>query len=225
MTSLQTVLKDYSKEPIKILDNSIPLNEYCPLDLSESNSALKHIDITNHTVCQKYIDDVLRANNAQVAYGGYLEKRNLYADKSSFSNESLKRNIHLGIDFWAKAYTKVVVPIHGKVHSYQNNVTIGDYGPTIILEHILKDIVFYTLYGHLSLASIANLQIGQEFKAGDTLATLGTPDSNVNYAPHLHFQIIIDLEDKSGDYQGVAAENQLDYYTKNCPNPNFLLKM
>lgn len=225
MTSLETILKEYSKDPIKILDPFIPLNRYCPLDLSESNSALQHINITDYKACQKYIDEVLQINNAQVAYGGYLEKRNLYADKSGFSSESLNRDIHLGVDFWAKADTAVVLPIKGKVHSFQNNKTIGDYGPTIILEHNLKDIKFYTLYGHLSIASIANLQIGQEFAAGDTLANLGTPDINVNYAPHLHFQIIKDLEGNSGDYPGVAAEDQLDYYTRNCPNPNFLLKI
>ena len=225
MTNLQRVLENYSKKPIKILDNSTPFNAYCPLDLSETNSALNDIDITNHKDCQTYIDEVLKANNAQVAYGGYLEKRNLYADKSSFSSERLHRNIHLGIDFWAEAGTKVLAPLKGEIQSFQNNAAVGDYGPTMILEHKLENIVFYTLYGHLSLASIALLQIGQKFEAGDSIATLGTPDINVNYAPHLHFQIIKDLEGNSGDYPGVAAENQLDFYAKNCPNPNFLLKI
>ncbi len=225
MIKLQSVLENYSKEPIKILDNTISLREYCPIDLSENNSALGTIDITNHNQCQDYIDAVLKANDAKVAWGGYLEKRNLYADKSSFSNKNIERNIHLGVDFWAEAGTKVLAPLKGEIQSFQNNAAVGDYGPTMILEHKLENIVFYTLYGHLSLASIAHLQIGQKFEAGDSLATLGTPDINVNYASHLHFQIIKDLEGNSGDYPGVAAENQLDFYSKNCPNPNFLLKI
>ena len=225
MNKLQSVLENYSKEPIKILDNAISLNAYCTIDLSGTNSVLATIDITNHERCQAYIDTVLKTNDAQVAFGGYLERRNLYADKSSFSNQNTERNIHLGVDLWVKAGTKVLTPLNGEIHSFHNNAVVGDYGPTIILKHKIEDIVFYTLYGHLSLASIAHLQIGQEFKAGDSLAKIGTPDINVNYAPHLHFQIIKDLEGNSGDYPGVAAEDQLDFYTRNCPNPNFLLKI
>ena len=209
--------------PNLVLDKTIALHQYCPLNLSISNVALKHIDISNPDVCQKYIDAVLVRNRAKVAWGGYLEKRNLYDDKANFSQNKSKRNIHLGIDFWTKAGTKVITPLKGKVHSFQNNKTIGDYGPTIILQHEIEDNTFHTLYGHLSLTSIDNIHIGQTFKAGETIATLGTPDINVNYAPHLHFQIINDMEGKKGDYPGVCSEDTLDFYSKNCPNPNLLL--
>lgn len=213
------------KLPLNILDTAISLDHYCSLDLSISNTELKRIDITNPVKCQKYIDAVLEKQKASVAYGGYLEKRNLYSDKVSFSKVDNQRDIHLGIDFWAKAGTKVIAPIQGKVHSFQNNAAIGDYGPTIILQHELKGFTFHTLYGHLSLAAIAHISIGQEFESGFTLATLGTPAINVNYAPHLHFQIIIDMEGNYGDYPGVCSADRLDYYSKNCPDPNFLLQM
>ncbi len=211
--------------PNLVLDTTIALNQYCALDLSMSNVELKHIDISNPDACQKYIDAVLVRNRAKIAWAGYLEKRNLYADKASFSQLNSKRNIHLGIDFWTKAGTKVITPLKAKVHSFQNNKTIGDYGPTIILQHEFGGILFHTLYGHLSIASIENIHIGQTFKAGETIATLGTPDINVNYAPHLHFQIIMDMEGKKGDYPGVCAEDRLDFYSKNCPNPNLLLQI
>jgi len=48
---------------------------------------------------------------------------------------------------------------------------------------------------------------------------------NGDYAPHLHFQIIIDMEEKTGDYPGVCSENKLEFYKNNCPNPNLLLKI
>ncbi|CAN0606544.1 unnamed protein product, partial [Ectocarpus sp. 12 AP-2014] len=101
----------------------------------------------------------------------------------------------------------------------------GDYGPTIILEHTLHHITFYTLYGHLSIESLIGLFKGKVFKAGETLAKLGTPDINVNYAPHLHFQIIKDLEGNEADYPGVCALENLQHYKFNCPNPNYLLKI
>jgi murein DD-endopeptidase MepM/ murein hydrolase activator NlpD len=186
---------------------------------------LKDLDITNPIACQTYIDLVLKKEEGLVAYGGYLEQRNLYDDKGSFNSADLQRNIHLGIDYWAPAGTKVLVPLDGKIHSFKNNDIKGDYGPTIIMEHHFDDLIFYTLYGHLSLESLKGLTVGMEFSAGSVLATLGTPDINVNYAPHLHFQIIQDLSGYVGDYPGVCAQEDLDFYKKNCPDPNLLLKI
>ena len=131
----------------------------------------------------------------------------------------------MGIDFWCKAETKVVVPIDGKVYGFKNNDDIGNYGPTIILEHQLSDMVFYSLYGHLSIASLNDLYIGKQFKKGAILATLGATEINVNYAPHLHFQIIDKIDNYRGDYPGVCNSIDLEFYKTNCPDPNYLLKL
>lgn len=222
--TLTSILEQFSNNPIQILDKSISLNKYVGIDLSTSNKDLLKIDITNHLECQAYIDTILKLNDAQVAYGGYLEQRNLYTSSSRFSSGS-KRDIHLGMDFWCKAATKVIVPIAGKVYGFKNNGDSGNYGPTIILEHKLADVICYTLYGHLSLESLSGLYIGKEFIAGETLATLGKPAINVNYAPHLHFQIIKDIENYKDDYPGVCHSKDLVFYKNNCPNPNSLLKI
>ncbi len=216
---------DRTAKPIKVLDKRIEVNQYCTIDFSSSNVVLSKFDVADPVSCQKFIEGVLHENNALVAYGGYLEKRNLYNDKPDFHQAKGRRNIHLGVDFWAKAGTKVLAPVKGVVHSFKNNAAMGDYGPTIILKHEIDGFIFHTLYGHLSLAAIENIHIDQEFEAGNVVATLGTPDVNVNYAPHLHFQIIIDMEGKKGDYPGVCAEDDLEYYAKNCPDPNILLQM
>ncbi|MBU2996567.1 peptidoglycan DD-metalloendopeptidase family protein [Cellulophaga baltica] len=227
MNIFEHYLFSLSEAPISILDNGIPLNKYTSLDLSETNKELKGVKITNPDACQIYIEEeVLNKDNALVAYGGYLEKRNIYADKSSFSgNEETIRNIHLGIDYWAKAGTNVIVPLEGVVHSFKNNNTSGDYGPTIILEHNLKGEQFYTLYGHLSIESLNNIVVGELLTKGDVLAQLGTPDINVNYAPHLHFQVIKDLGNYKGDYPGVCNQKDTTFYRNNCPNPNLLIKL
>ncbi|WP_291959862.1 peptidoglycan DD-metalloendopeptidase family protein [Maribacter sp.] len=226
MNTLLEALESYSAETICILDFAISANAYVALDISKSNKDLINLDITDYTVCQAYIDNVLKSKQGVIAYGGYLEQRNLYSDKKGFTSDTQPiRNIHLGMDFWHAAGTKVMVPIDGSVHSFKNNTTIGDYGPTIILEHVLNGITFYTLYGHLTLESLEGLYVGKDFKAGEVLARLGTPDINVNYAPHLHFQIIKDLEGKEGDYPGVCAEAKLSFYKENCPDPNVLLKL
>lgn len=93
------------------------------------------------------------------------------------------------------------------------------------MKHSIKDQTFYTLYGHLSLASIENLEVGTPFKKGQRMGTLGDSTVNGGYAPHLHFQIIKDIKEYSGDYPGVCSKNDLIYYLENCPNPNLLLKI
>ncbi len=226
MDTLLKALRSYSENTIPILDSAIPLNRYVPLDLSMTNSELSGVDIADPTICQRYIDTVLKLKEGTVAYGGYLEQRNLYADKLGFTSAKASvRDIHLGIDFWATAGTKVLAPIDGNVHSYRNNNVVGDYGPTIILRHVLGTHIFYSLYGHLSLNSLDGLSLNKRFKSGETLGRLGTPAINVNYAPHLHFQLIKDLEGSEGDYPGVCAKDKLSLYRENCPDPNLLLKM
>lgn len=225
MEEIQQIIESYSNESIAVLDKEIPIQSYTSIDLSVGNQELNGIDIGNHRACQRYIDRILKNRRARIAYGGYLEKRTLYQNKAEFTDGEVTRNIHLGMDFWTKAGTKVLVPIAGKVHSFKNNNTFGDYGPTIILQHRIGHITFFTLYGHLSLKSLDTLYVGKVFNQGGILATLGTPDINVGYAPHLHFQIIGQLGSHSGNYPGVCAEKDLKFYASNCPNPGLLLKM
>jgi hypothetical protein len=45
-------------------------------------------------------------------------------------------------------YACFLAALDGRVHSFQNNDSLGNYGPTIILEHQVEDLTFYTLYGH-----------------------------------------------------------------------------
>ncbi|MEY8021196.1 peptidoglycan DD-metalloendopeptidase family protein [Muriicola sp. SD30] len=214
-----------SIQPGPLLDASIPFREYTPLDLSVDNKALEGIDLSDPPACQEYIDSVLVKNKARVAYGGYLERRNLYSGNEAFSEGEERRDVHLGVDFWTEAGTAVLVPIDGEVQSFRNNAVKGDYGPTIILRHTIKGVVFHSLYGHLSLESLDGLFEGKRFKKGEVLATLGTPEENVNYAPHLHFQLILDIQGMQGDYPGVCLVSEKGFYRANCPDPNHLFSL
>ena len=226
MTLFEKVLLNHTEGPRAVLDKEIPIGNYIPIDLSVFNKDLEDLDISNPSVCQEYIDKVVNYDAHAVAYGGYLERRNLYIKSPGFVGKGEEeRNIHLGIDFWAKAGTKVIAPLGGAVHSFRNNAISGDYGPTIILRHKLDGIQFYTLYGHLSIVSLQGIYKNKEFKVGEVLATLGDTKINVNYAPHLHFQIIRDLDGLIGDYPGVCSQKDLSGYEKNCPDPNLLLKI
>jgi len=133
--------------------------------------------------------------------------------------------MHLGVDIWAVTGTCVFAPIGGMVHSFANNSANGDYGGTIILLHQLEGIAFYTLYGHLSLASIAPIKEGDYIIRGGIVGYLGTEQENGNWPPHLHFQVIENIEMKEGDYPGVCAKSQLAYYRQNCPDANLMVNI
>ncbi len=211
---------------VKVIDSSIGNSEYFPLDLSVKNTDLDNFDLTSSSEFEKYIDGFLLKNKSKVAFGGYNEIRNLYKRSTVFRNDiSDERNIHIGLDLWIKAGTTVLAALDGKVHSFQNNTSLGDYGPTIILEHEIKAIKFYTLYGHLSEQSLVELFVGKQFKKGEKIATLGNFPINGDYAPHLHFQIIKNIGNYKGDYPGVCSKKDLDFYLDNCPDPNLLLKI
>ena len=224
MKSLETLFSDL--KDIKVIDSTLSYYQYTPLDLSSSNLELNQLDISDAIEFETYIENFLAKNKASVAYGGYNEVRNLYKRSTVFNDSNTEeRNIHIGLDLWIKAGTLVLAALDGKVHSFQNNTNLGDYGPTIILEHQLENHIFYTLYGHLALESIASIKSGDFFAKGQQLAFLGDCSVNGDYAPHLHFQIIKNMEGNFGDYPGVCSKNKLEYYLENCPDPNLLLKI
>lgn len=211
---------------IKVIDQNIDYEDYVALDLTISNSDLSSIDIKNPITFETYIEKLLQENDAKVVFGGYNEKRFLYNQNGHFNNDQThERNIHIGLDLWIKAGTTVLAALDGTIHSFKNNIGNGDYGPTLILEHQLNGISFYTLYGHLSIESISTIKIGDLVKQGNKIATLGNANVNGGYAPHLHFQIIKKIGDYQGDYPGVCSLVDLNYYLENCPDPNLLLKI
>jgi murein DD-endopeptidase MepM/ murein hydrolase activator NlpD len=224
MSALETILK--SIQNVKVIDDSIDYKNYIPLDLSTLNIELSKLDISNIINFEKYIENYLTTSKAKVAFGGYNEERNLYKRSAVFNDPKTKeRNIHIGLDLWIKAGTPVLAALDGTIHSFNYNAGLGDYGPTLILEHKIENQIFYTLYGHLSLESITEIEIGKVVKKGQQIATLGNSVINGDYSPHLHFQIIKNIGDHFGDYPGVCSKRDLDYYLENCPDPNLLLKI
>ena len=183
---------------------------------------MKTVDLSNTEAFNLYVFDQLRTKKYGI--GGYLEKRAIYRRSEVFATaEENFRNIHLGIDIWTEAGAPVFVPYAGKVHSFQDNAGFGNYGPTILMEHSLVGKKLFSLYGHLFQTDLANLEIGKEFKAGDLLCHVGPFPENGDWPPHLHFQVMWDLGENWGDYPGVAAEKDLDFYRENCPDPNLIL--
>ncbi|MFW5978518.1 MAG: peptidoglycan DD-metalloendopeptidase family protein [Bacteroidia bacterium] len=194
------------------------------MDFSESNEEIKKIDIDDVEGFTEYIESLLDKFE-KVGVGGYGEDRSIYRRSSLFDGEGEPRSIHLGLDIWIPAGTKVYAPLDATVHSYAYNDTYGDYGGTIILEHNLEDTTFYTLYGHLSKDSLENMDKDKHIEKGEHFAYIGRVEENGQWPPHLHFQLITDMLDKEGDFYGVAPPSEKEEYMKLCPNPYRILKI
>ncbi|MQP25382.1 peptidoglycan DD-metalloendopeptidase family protein [Flavobacterium sp. LMO8] len=215
-----------SIEAAKVIAPEIDYSEYVPLNLSVSNLDLHQQKLETAEDYEIFIQNHLDKNQDKIAFGGYIETRKLYQRSTVFKNtHSDERNIHIGLDLWINKSAPIHAALDGTIHSFQNNTALGDYGPTIILAHEFEGIKFHTLYGHLSENSLNSKKVGDIVKKGEQIATLGLPPINGDYAPHLHFQIIMDMEGKTGDYPGVCSEKTLSFYKSNCPDPNLLLKI
>lgn len=229
LSSFEVFIKSLNAHPIL---EGVSKSDYTSLDLSIHNPELESINVSSSNDLETFIWNYMKKHNARAAYGGYLEQRGIY-QRSDYFNEAIcqtehsrspeaERNIHLGLDIWIEADTPIYSPLNGEIYSFNNNTNHGDYGPTIILKHHIENEIFYTLYGHLSIASIENLEVGARVKQGEQIATLGTAKVNGDYPPHLHFQIIKDIQNYKGDYPGVCNQLDLEFYKQNCPNPNLL---
>ena len=194
--------------------------------MTASNPKLEKFDFNDIDRFIEFIDSSLREVNAVIGVGGYGENRVMYQHSQLFTPEQGEaRSIHLAVDLWVPIDTPVFAPLEGSVHSFQDNVGLGNYGPTIILEHAVDGYTFSTLYGHLSKKSPNDLTVGQKIQQGQQVATIGDQNENGSWPPHLHFQIITDMLGNRGDFPGVARPSEREYYLTLCPDPNMILRI
>ncbi|PZR23372.1 MAG: peptidase M23 [Citrobacter freundii] len=199
-----------------------------PLDFTDQNTELTEAILKDTNLFSAYINDKLSAAGARYGIGGYNEHRTVYSRSKVFDAPVAgeePRRLHLGTDIWGKPYTAVMAPLDGIVHSFAFNNQFGDYGATIILSHQLDGTSFHSLYGHLSLSSLKNLQEGQLIKRGEIFAEFGIPYENGHWPPHLHFQLILDMKDWHGDYPGVCKFSEKRQWLENSPDPELILGM
>lgn len=189
------------------------------LNLGRDNAALADVDVANAEAFGRWIARQAAAAGCDWAVGGYGEDRAIYAMSPLFSGDATPRSVHLGVDFWMPARTPVFAVADGVVHSTADNAGFGDYGPTIILAHDTSDGPIHTLYGHLARESLAQVQPGDAVRAGQHIGWLGTPSENVGWPPHLHFQIIRDMGERTGDYPGVCHAEAAEHWLAGCPDP------
>jgi murein DD-endopeptidase MepM/ murein hydrolase activator NlpD len=210
--------------PVVPADLNTPL--VTRLDFTAQNARVAWADLRDTPAFEQLVNDMLADQDATIGVGGYLEDRVIYRRSQHFGPGATaeSRSLHLGVDIWMPAGTPVLAPLAAVIHSLADNDSFGNYGPTVILQHELEGVTFYSLYGHLSRLEWQRLQPGQPLERGEAFATIGPYPENGDWPAHLHFQLIADLKGHVGDYPGVARPEEQDYWAALCPNPNLVLK-
>jgi murein DD-endopeptidase MepM/ murein hydrolase activator NlpD len=132
------------------------------------------------------------------------------------------RNIHVGIDIGCPAGEPVYAFFAGTIYKLGDNALPYDYGPTIITRHEWLGQVVYALHGHLSRTSLTRWSEGQAFEAGDRIATVGVPEENGGWNPHLHFQLSL-IEPTTHDLPGAVSAAQREQALRDYPDPRLVL--
>jgi 4-aminobutyrate aminotransferase-like enzyme/Ser/Thr protein kinase RdoA (MazF antagonist)/murein DD-endopeptidase MepM/ murein hydrolase activator NlpD len=198
------------------------------LDLSVGSLDIPRPELVQEQAAfSRHVDRLMTESGARFGIGRYDEPRlvyvtDLFRHAGNWSEEN--RTVHLGIDVFCEAGAPVHAPLDGTVHSVANNAAAGDYGPTIILEHRVDNgaIRFFTLYGHLSAASLDGMSPGRRVAAGERFAWLGDPTVNGGWPPHLHLQVVADMLGRSGEFPGVAAPSEREIWLGLCPDANLI---
>jgi len=179
------------------------------------------------SVPMRAADEIARRmaeTGAEVGIGRYDEERLIYSAAQFRPLGGEPRTLHLGVDLFQPAGAPVFAPLAGTVHSTADNDRPLDYGPTLILQHTPDGCPpFFTLYGHLSRASLDGVETGQPVERNQQIGALGDAGENGGWAPHLHLQIILDLLDRRGDFPGVGTVSERAIWLSLCPDPNLLL--
>ena len=200
-------------------------------DLSMGSRELGNLlALSDVEVFTRHLFDRMKAANSIVGIGRYNEARPIYTSdqyKLEGNDGPEWRTVHIGLDVFMEAGAPILAPLDGVVHSFRNNDAPLDYGPTIILQHTVgdkdKQLTFYTLYGHLSADSLEGLYEGKPITQGTLFCKIGNYTVNGGWPPHLHFQIITDLLDRTGEFPGVARPGQRDVWLSLSPDPNLIV--
>jgi murein DD-endopeptidase MepM/ murein hydrolase activator NlpD len=221
---LQQYIQTHPDNIGKVVDFNSLTDTLYHFDFTASNKELNPEIFENTNLFSEWVSRKLKETGGRYGVGGYMEHRTIYSRSEHFSTMDEPRRLHLGIDIWADAGTPVYAPVAGTIHSFHDNNNHGDYGPTIILHHNLDGLELYTLYGHLSRRDLDGLRSGDPIAKGQKIGSFGNKEENGHWPPHLHFQLMFDMEGMSGDYPGVAKFSEKEKWIANVPNPNLILR-
>jgi peptidoglycan LD-endopeptidase LytH len=160
-------------------------------------------------MCQNWQDFVLKITDAKYLYGGYMEDRSVVW-RGHYHQPG--HTIHLGVDFYVPAGTKVHMPCAGNLcHSFQDPDQNGGWGGKLIFR-IGK---IYLVLGHLT--DIVS-DIGVTCFEGTVVGSVADHTINGGWSPHLHVQLMTKYDPDVDGYAAMYEDIKRDF-----PNPNSIV--
>jgi hypothetical protein len=113
----------------------------------------------------------MEATQSSVGIGKYNEARPIYTGdqyRVEGNDGPEWRTVHTGLDIFMEVGSPILAPLDGVVHSFRNNNTPLDYGPTIILQHTITSLADNDLKNQPTRRGEGNRrgEGGEEWKGG-----------------------------------------------------------
>ena len=193
------------------------------LDLSPESSLFDGIDPRDQRRYQHIIDEQM-SGRCTWGLASYMEdRRKLLSSCPQMQRE--ERFFHLGLDIIVPAGTGLHAPLDSVVEFQGYEEGEGNYGAFVLLRHSSVHFrTFYSLYGHLSLASLPPRN--REFRAGERFAVVGDFDENGNWFHHTHLQVLTEKGlDEGFLSRGYCSAKDLPVIRAFCPSPLMLFTL
>jgi hypothetical protein len=194
--------------------------EPCLLDLSSESSLFDGVDPRDQRRYQSIIDDQM-SGSCSWGLASYMEdRRKLLSSCPQMRREG--RFFHLGLDIIVPAGTVLHAPLDSVVEIQGYEEGEGNYGGFVLLRHSSDRFqTFYSLYGHLALASLPPR--GEALKAGEAFARVGDFNENGNWFHHTHLQILTEKGlERDFISRGYCSAKDLPVIDSLCPSPLML---
>lgn len=190
--------------PTKLLP-TLDLAIACEVNLNEaakmwlqSRSASTENPLLKPEITQQMIDELHAQRRVEWSYGSYLEDRSILL-RGSYLDET-GGYIHLGVDVNVPPNTPIAAPYDATiVNIFDDGNTPQGWGPRLILKPA-DETLPYLVLGHLTKLAFT---VGDQIKAGQSLAAVAPAPYNGDWFPHLHIQQIA---------RHTVAHHELDNY-------------
>jgi hypothetical protein len=190
------------------------------LEMSPESTLFDGVDPRDQVRYQRIIEEEMGGHYSW-GIASYLEdRRGLLSSCPQMQREG--RFFHLGLDIIAGPGTALHAPIDAVVEERGYEEGEGNYGGYVLLRHSSPRFqTFYSLYGHLELASLPTE--GRSFKTGEVFARIGDFNENGNWFYHTHLQVITRQGYEEGFVlKGYCAAGDLPVIGNLCPSPLML---
>jgi 4-aminobutyrate aminotransferase-like enzyme/Ser/Thr protein kinase RdoA (MazF antagonist) len=160
-------------------------------------------------------------DGVELGIGPWGEERPVYSSdafRSVFAPDQ-RRSLHLGLDLFAPAGSNVRTPLDGIVVDLLETDVPLDYGHAVLLRHEPGNLVFHSLWGHLSAQTVRDRRMGERLSAGDVVGQLGGPHENGNWQPHVHIQLITYEPERAADVIGAGEARYREVWEEIFPDP------